>query len=224
MLKFLALIAAAAVSTDEGFQPLFNGKDLSGWSTHFEDPKVKAADVYSVKDGTLVCRGAGKPGGYVITNKEYGDYVLRLQWRFPPGSKGGNSGVLLHTQDGPNDPRLGVWPKSVEAQLQHGQAGDFWVINAKLDIDPARNNPASRRNFIRIGERWENGKAVRKSFEKPIGEWNQYEIHCDGNTIRLFVNGTLVNEGKNGELSKGKILLQAEGADIEFRNIEIKSK
>lgn len=146
----------------------------------------------------------------MITGEEFGNYVLRLQWRFPPGSKGGNSGVLLHTHDGPNDPRIGVWPKSIEAQLQHGQAGDFWVINAKLDIDPARNNPGSKRNYIRIGERWENGKAVRKNFEKPIGEWNQYEIQCDGNTIRLFVNRTLVNEGNHGELSQGKILLQAE--------------
>jgi hypothetical protein len=206
-------LVTPALFAEEGFTPLFNGRDLSGWKTYLPaGEKVKPDAIWSVKDGVLVVKGAGKPAGYVVTEKEYGDYVLRLQWRFPEGSKGGNSGVLLHTQDGPNDPRLGVWPKSVEAQLQHGQAGDFWVINAKLDIPRERNNPGSIRNYIRVGERWERGqdgklRAMRQQYEKPIGEWNQYEIHCSGRDVRLMVNGKLVNEGKNGELSKGKIAL-----------------
>jgi hypothetical protein len=69
-----------------------------------------------------------------------------------------------------------------------------------------------------------NSRADRLDFEKPIGEWNQYEIQVNGNHFKLFVNGKLVNEGKNGELSKGKIALQSEGAEIHFRNIEIKTK
>jgi hypothetical protein len=202
---------------DEGFKPLFNGKDLTGWKQFMPDKNVKPEDVWSVKDGVLICLGAKKPNGYIITEKEYGNYVLKVQWRFPGAP--GNSGVLLHVQ-----PPDKVWPKSVEAQLQSGEAGDFWLIDAKLEIPKERNNPNSARNYIRIGEKWANGKAERKNFEKPIGEWNQYEIHCDGGNIKLMVNGQLVNEGKNGELTKGRILLQAEGADIQFRNIEIKVK
>jgi hypothetical protein len=206
---------------DEGFQPLFNGKDLTGWKQFMPDKNVKPEDVWSVKDGVMICLGAKKPNGYIITEKEYGNYVLKVQWRFPAAP--GNSGVLLHVQQ-PDK----VWPKSVEAQLQSGEAGDFWLIDAKLDIPKERNNPNSARNYIRIGEKWimaeGKAKAERKKFEKPIGEWNQYEIHCNGGDIRLMVNGQLVNEGKNGELSKGRILLQAEGADIHFRNIEIKTK
>lgn len=204
----------------DGSKPLFNGKDLSGWTAYLpNDQGVKPEQVWSVKDGIMTCAGAKKPNGYIITNQEFGNYVLKLQWRFPPSTPGGNSGVLLHVQT-PDK----VWPKSVEAQLQSGQAGDFWLIDSKLEIAKERNNPDSSRNYIRIGEKWVNGKADRKQFEKPIGEWNQYEIHCDGNNVRLMINGQHVNEGKNGELSKGKIALQAEGADIQFRNIEIKSK
>jgi hypothetical protein len=58
--------------------------------------------------------------------------------------------------------------------------------------------------------------------EKPRGEWNQYEITCKGNTIRLAINGQLVNEGTDAELNRGKILLQSEGSEIHFRNIELK--
>jgi hypothetical protein len=227
-LVFVAVVVffAPTARSDDGFKPLFNGKDLTGWKQFMPDKNVKPEDVWSVKDGIIICLGAKKPNGYIITEKEYGNYVLKVQWRFPAGSPGGNSGVLLHCQ-----PPDKVWPKSVEAQLQSGEAGDFWLVDgAKLDIPKERNNPNSPRNYIRIGEKWvlpENGKqqkAVRKNFEKPIGEWNQYEIHCDGGDIKLMVNGQLVNEGKNGELIKGRILLQAEGADIHFRSIELKTK
>jgi Domain of Unknown Function (DUF1080) len=221
----VAFVFAPTARSDDGFKPLFNGKDLTGWKQFMPDKNVKPEDVWSVTGGVITCAGAKKPNGYIITEKEYGNYVLKVQWRFPAGSPGGNSGVLLHVQQ-PDK----VWPKSVEAQLQSGEAGDFWLIDAKLDIDKERNNPRNPRNYIRIGEKWvypegsKTPKAERKNVEKPIGEWNQYEIHCDGGNIKLMVNGQLVNEGKNGELTRGRILLQAEGADIQFRNIEIKTK
>jgi hypothetical protein len=215
----ITLFAAFSLAED-GSKPLFNGKDLSGWTAFLpNDQGVKPEQVWSVKDGVITCAGAKKPNGYIITNQEFDNYVLKLQWRFPAGTPGGNSGVLLHVQT-PDK----VWPKSVEAQLQSGQAGDFWLIDSKLNIAKERNNSNSARNYIRIGEKCVNGKAERKQYEKPFGEWNQYEIHCNSNNVRLMINGQLVNEGRDGELSKGKIALQAEGADIQFRNIEIRTK
>lgn len=209
MLSLCAGFALAApAAADDGFQPLFNGKDLAGWKT-FLDPKAKDADpahVWTVYDGIIQC--TGKPAGYLITDKEFGDYVLKLQWRWPAGTKGGNSGVLVHTQ-APDK----IWPKAVEAQLQHGAAGDFWLIDAKLDIDPARQDPKVKRHFFRT---------VKTGVEKPIGEWNQYEITCLGDSVKLVINGQEVNSGTKGELTKGKILLQSEGAPIDFRDIQIK--
>jgi hypothetical protein len=212
------------------FAPLFNGKDLTGWTT-FLDPKATDADpkkVWTVKDGEIHC--IGKPYGYLLTEKEYGDYVLRVQWRWPAAA--GNSGVFVHVT-GPDK----IWPKGVEAQLQSGQAGDFWLVDGfKLTVPDSegRQDPRSARHFLRIGESWkkldgkdargrDQYKDVRKMVEKPVGEWNQYEITCKGETIELVVNGQHVNTGTNAENSKGRILLQSEGAPVVFRNIEIKS-
>src|SRR4030095_1682816 len=103
---------------------LFNGKDLSGWTWVSSKEGVKAEEVWSVKDGVLICKG--QPAGYIRTEKDdYANYILELEWRFPEGSKGGNSGVLLHTS---TPKAIGIWPKSLEAQLFHQNAGDIWVI------------------------------------------------------------------------------------------------
>lgn len=188
---------------------LFNGKDLSGWKV-FIDPKhkdVKPEDVWSVHDGVLRCKG--KPFGYALTEKEYGDYVLTAEWRWP--EKPGNSGVFVHVS-GPDK----IWPKGVEAQLFAGHAGDFWLVDGfNLKVDKARQDKKTPRHFVR--------RHADQPVEKKPGQWNKYEITCKGNTIKLVVNGMLVNEGRDAEASRGKILLQSEGAPIEFRNIELKS-
>lgn len=203
-----AMPPVAAVSTpDADTISLFNGKDLTGWRA-FLDPnaKVEPSKIWSVENGIIKCEGSVP--GYIITENEYGDYVLKLEWRWgeKPG-RGRNSGVLLHTQ-----PPDKVWPKSVEAQLMAGQAGDFWLIDAKLTVDEARRDPRVNRHFFRM---------IKSDVEKPIGEWNQYVITCRGDTIKLEINGKLVNEGTNAEFTKGRIALQSEGAEIHFRNLTI---
>jgi hypothetical protein len=199
---------APAGEKDDGWVKLFNGKDLSGWRV-FLDPKKKAdpEKVFTVHDGVIVCEGM--PFGYLITDKEFENYVLKLQWRW--GKKvhsSRNSGVFVHVV-GPDQ----IWPKAVEAQLMADHAGDFWLVdNFKLTVDPARQDKKTPRHFLRM----------KDHVEKEVGEWNQYEITCKGDTIRLVINGQLVNEGTNAELTKGKILLQSEGAEIEFKDILLK--
>ena len=206
-----------------GFNTLFNGKDLTGWKT-FLDPKSPGADpnvVWTIKGGQIYC--TGKPFGYLLTDEEYGNYVLRVEWRWP--EKPGNSGVFLHVS-GPDK----IWPKGVEAQLESGSAGDFWLVDGfKLTVPDSdgRQDPRSPRHFLRIGESWkkldakdsrgrDKYEAMRKQFEKPVGQWNQYEITCRGDTIDLVVNGQHVNSGTHAEASKGRILLQSEGAPVVF--------
>jgi len=197
---------ATVPGDDEGFTPLFNGNDLTGWTT-FLDPNKSATpeEIWSIKDGVIRCEGT--VNGYLITTDEYENYVLKLEWRWPD-PKVGNSGVFVHVV-GPDM----IWPKGVEAQLQNGRAGDFWLVgDFKLDVDPARRDPRVGRHYFRMKE----------GVEKPNGEWNTYEITCKGDKITLVINGVLVNQGEKAELTKGKILLQSEGAPIEFRNIKIK--
>lgn len=186
---------------------LFNGKDLTGWTFHLSKPDAKQEDVWSVDapTGVLVCKG--QPAGYIRTTTDHTNYVLKLEWRFSPVTKKpGNSGVLLRLV-GPDK----VWPRSVEAQLQSGSAGDFWLIDgAPLDTPTERVDPKTPRHRLRT-----------KTNEKPIGEWNEYEIVCDKGTVTLKVNGEVLNQGTSAEVVAGKIGLQSEGTEIHFRNIRL---
>jgi len=210
LIGLFALAFAAAPVSAQTIQ-LFNGKDFSGWKL-FLDPKssAKPADIFQVKDGVIVVDGS--VNGYLITEKEYENYRLTLEWRWGEKiapKRGRNSGVFVHVT-GPDK----IWPKAIEAQLMSGSAGDFWLVdNFKLDVDSKRQDPKISRHYFRYPE--------AKDIEKPIGEWNKYEIICKGDTITLIINGKEVNKGTSAELSKGKILLQSEGAEIHFRNIEL---
>lgn len=208
-----ALVAVAVLSAMFTFQasaedrpvPLFNGKDLSGWSPVLDKEGADPASTWSVVDGVLRC--TGKPVGYLKTDREFGDYVLSLEWRWPAGTSGGNNGVLVHA----TTPRaLGIWPKSIEVQLFKGNAGEFWVIGTELHVPDEAKRKEGRRH-----------KNLIPSPEKPIGEWNRMEITCKGDTIRVKVNGELVNEATDCSVTKGAICLQSEGSPIEFRNIEL---
>jgi hypothetical protein len=180
---------------------LFNGKDLAGWKAVLPDG-TRPEDTWSVQDGILICKG--QPVGYIRTEQEYTNYILKLEWRFSPVTRqAGNSGVLLRMVGADK-----VWPRCVEAQLQSGNAGDFWNI----DEFPMKAAP----------ERTEgrNTKKLRAA-ERPVGEWNEYEIVVNGPRIALFVNGELLNEAWDVHETPGKIGLQSEGAEIHFRNVRL---
>jgi hypothetical protein len=199
------VFAALALHAPAQDQPvrLFNSKDLSGWTPVFDQERVDPTKTWNVSDGLLKC--TGKPTGYIMTDREYGDYVLTLEWRWPAGTEGGNNGVLVHA----STPRaLGIWPKSIEVQLFKGNAGDFWVIGTDLDVPDEATRKEGRRH-----------KNLTDNSEKPVGEWNRMEITCKGDTIRVEVNDDLVNEATNCTVTRGAICLQSEGAPIEFRNI-----
>lgn len=206
---FALASSGGAAGQEPGWIKLFNGKDFSGWKV-FLDPKKKAdpAKIFTVKDGVIHCEGS--VNGYLVTEKEYGDYVLKVQWKWGDKmvGKNRNSGVFVHVVGADK-----IWPKAVEAQLMSGRAGDFWLVdNFKLKVDPKRQDPKVARHYFR----------AKDDVEKKVGDWNQYEITCKGDTIKLVINGQVVNEGTNAELTKGKILLQSEGAEIMFRNVELK--
>jgi hypothetical protein len=183
---------------------LLNGRDLAGWTAVLADEKATAADVWNVRDGVLHCKG--EPRGYLRTERDdFENYVLKVQWRFPAGTKGGNSGVLVHTS---TPGAIGIWPKSLEAQLNHLNAGDIWVIGETCQIENAAERVKGRRHLN-----------LTDDSEKPIGEWNQYEIICDGDDLKIKVNGVLVNHVTKCSATKGAICLQSEGAEVEFREM-----
>ncbi len=200
---------SAARGTDgksDGLVKLFNGRDMSGWTYFLNDEKAKMEDVWSVEDGAIICKG--KPAGYIRTKDDYENYVLTLEWRWKPGSTGGNSGVLVHTS---TPKALGVWPKSIEVQLATGNAGDFWVIGTDLDVENEAERKKDRRHLN-----------LTDNSEKPAGEWNKMEVTCKGDQIIVKVNGDLVNHATNCTVTKGAISLQSEGAEVHFRKVELR--
>lgn len=180
---------------------LFDRRSTAAWDHHLVG-NAAFADVWSLDpDGVLVCKG--KPRGYLATKRSFGNFILEVDWRWPDDKKPGNSGVLLRKQ---GDDK--VWPRSIEAQLQSGRAGDFWNIEEMV---------------MQTDKRRLRGRNTQKSHgnEKPIGAWNRYRILCDGPWVRLLVNGEVLNEAWGTELLSGPICLQSEGAEIHFGRVVV---
>jgi Domain of Unknown Function (DUF1080) len=215
VLAVLVVVASANAAPPDTV-PLFNGKDLGGWSHFLVDPKVRMEDVWSVRDGVLVCKG--EPLGFLQTKAEYSSFRLLVEWRWPEGvaarlGKAPNSGVLLRVNGEPKP-----IPRAYEAQLQSGSAGDlygFWGL--PLEGDPARRREA--RGHAMLGDMV--GFTRAEAAEKPEGAWNVYEIVVDGPSIVVHVNGKKVNEARGAAVLPGRIGLQSEGGEIHFRRVEL---
>ncbi len=184
---------------------LFNGTDIKNWD-HFLKENTPADLTWSVENGVLKC--TGKPAGYLMTKDDYRDYQIDVEWRWVPGQKAGNSGLLVHAVAGSKG--AGIWPKCVESQLMHGEAGDFWLLSEDITT-PDMKKRRNKRNI----------KNLTDNLEKPHGEWNHMRTVCRGGEITVFVNGQLANYGFGCTTQQGRICLQSEGAPIEFRKAEL---
>jgi hypothetical protein len=185
---------------------LFNGKDLSNWEkVVFEEADADA--VFQVEDGII--KVSGVPNGCILTMDSYSNYKLHVEWRW--ASVPSNSGVLLHVQE----KNLAEWPFCIEAQLKSGSAGDIVMIGHGAGVSVGDST-----YFISPEERrYKVSAKFEESSEKPAGEWNTYDITCDGDNIELIVNGVLQNNASKATISSGPIALQSEGTPIEFRNV-----
>src|SRR5262245_28685017 len=199
--------------------PLFNGRDLAGWTADVpeKDTNPSARDSFIVRSGMLV--SLGTPPGHLLTNSAYQNYRLEVEYRFP--GKPGNCGVLVHAST--LRALYKMFPQSIEVQMLHENAGDFWCIKEDIEV-PDMETRRPRKE----GEKWggSEGDARRilnltDGSEKPLGEWNTMVIEARGRGIKVWVNGDLVNEGSNSTASEGRIALQAEGTEVEFRRIDI---
>jgi hypothetical protein len=238
----IAAILPALISAAEPVS-LFNGKDLSGWTLDVPSrDKVSEATDFTVKDGVITFdtrKGSwwaasppsfivrdgmlvslGKPGGHLVTEKVFSNYRLVVEYRFTKG--GGNCGVLVHA----STPRrlYDMFPQSIEVQMMHENAGDFWCIGENIEVpDMEKRRPKKDLDQKFGGDQADARRIVNLTdgSEKPLGEWNTMEIECKGDEVKVTVNGTLVNHGTKSTASSGKIALQAEGVEVEFRKVEI---
>jgi len=197
---------------------LFNGKDLSGW--HVDVPEMDtnstARNPFIVRNGLLV--SLGTPNGHLITDSVYHDYTLTVEYRF--AGEPGNCGVLVHA----STPRAlyQMFPKSIECQMLHGEAGDFWCIVEDIKVPNMEQYRGPKKDWGITEGKGRRIKNLTDSSEKPVGQWNTMKIECKGNSVKVWENGDLVNAGTDCTASKGQIALQAESSEVEFRKVEIK--
>ncbi len=205
---FLLACASAPVLPAAEWQSLFDGKTFAGWTFDVRDDSAPEA-IWSTRDGVLVVDGQDKPPGVMRTTDAYENYELELEWRWP--ARPGNSGVLVHCS---TPRRMGVWPQSLEVQLAHENAGDFWMIGETIVVPGAQmpENPKQERRRLNLTD----------DSERAAGEWNAMRVVARGNTITVHVNGARVNHATDCSATEGAIALQAEGSDIEFRNIRLR--
>ena len=185
--------------------------EIAGWCSFHEKAGTKTAEVWRLQaDGVLVC--AGLPRGYLYTEKDYGDFELKVEWRYPRGATKSNGGMLVRMTG-----EHCIWPKCLELQLNMGQAGDFWGLRGYALSGPAERMKTMEhklfgtcRNLKRLSD-----------LEKPAGEWNLHEALVEGGTVTQKLNGQLVNRATGCETAAGKILITAEGQEIHFRNVRL---
>lgn len=182
------------------WQALWTDDALDGWIWHGEG---ELDAVWSLADGVLACEGS--PIGYIRTEQDFTNFDLELEWRFDPARGAGNSGVLLR-MIGPDE----VWPRSIEAQLMSGRAGDIWNIDEFPMV--AKETRTSGRHTAR----------AQPSSEHELGEWNRYRIRLWRGSLSLEVNGVLQNTAEWCLETPGKLGLQSEGAPIQFRGMRVR--
>jgi hypothetical protein len=211
--------AAPEAVTPDRVTQLFNGRDLSGWQPDVpaKDKNPDAPDSFIVRNGMLVSLGV--PRGHLLTESAYRDYRLEVEYRF--AGKPGNCGVLVHAS------RLralsAMFPQSIEVQMNHLHAGDFWCIQENIEV-PDMDTRRPRKEGQKYGGSEGDARRILNltdNSEKPLGEWNTMVVEARGRTLKVLVNGDLVNEGFGSTADRGRIAIQAEGAEVEFRRVEI---
>jgi hypothetical protein len=209
--------SAATTTSANSAQPrsLLNGVDLAGW--HVDVPAIDSNPAtpvpFQVRSGVLAV--LGEPRGHLITDSSYRDYRLEVEYRFSGAA--GNAGVLIHA----STPRAlyQMFPKSLEVQMESGNAGDFWCIVEDVTVPDmeARRGPPAEWGIT-------EGKARRirnltDDSERPLGEWNTLAVETVGREVKVWVNSVLVNHGSNATADRGQIALQSEGTPVEIRKV-----
>lgn len=206
VLGFLALGRATEKDNAEGFRELFNGKDLTGWKVH-----GGKRELWGAEKGLLFVKSNG--GGWLLTEKEYADFELRLEYRFE--KPGGNSGVALRAPETAEVSRQGI-----EIQLID-DAGYEKVHNYKL-------KPTQHTGSIY------GVVPPSKLPAKRPGEWNQMRIAAKERKITVELNGVSIIDANLDDhkssvkehpgllRTKGRLGVQSHDGRVEFRNLLVK--
>ncbi len=197
------------------WQEVLQGKDVNGMPVTWIQVNTEP-ETWKKEGDVLVC--SGLPIGVVRSEKEYENFIMHIEWRHMEA--GGNSGTFVWSKAVPGENRL---PDGVEVQMleldwvnqnmRNGEKPPVAYVHGELfgvgGVKIVPDNP-----------RGERSKSVENRC-KGKGEWNTYDVVCVDGTIKLSVNGKFVNGISKSSQTKGYICLEAEGAEIQFRNLQI---
>ena len=201
---------------DDGFVPMFNGKDLTGWVNVNCAPST-----FFVKDGEIIT--TGKPTGYLRTEKQYENFIAEFEWKHIPPKPGevGNSGFFVWCDP---LPAIGTgYSRGIEVQVlvnltyknKKGEItatsqGDLFSIKGATCV-PDRPHPDGWARCL-----------PSENHCKGEGEWNHYRVEANDGVIKLAVNGHVVSGVSKCNPRKGYLALESEGSECRFRNVKIK--
>ena len=202
----VTMLALHVAGADDGFVPLFNGRDLSGWVN-----VNCAAETFTVVDGMIHCDGV--PTGALRTARQYENFELELEWRHL--KEGGNAGVFVWAGPlpAPGQPFL----RAIEVQvLDHGYGKSDW-FTTHGDVFPIHGSSMKPFSPNR-GDR----SFPKEMRSKGAPEWNHYRIVATNGVLRLSVNGAEVSGGTDCRWRKGYLALESEGGHVDWRNLRIR--
>lgn len=228
---------------------LFNGKNLKNWDIFLGSPvpgfeelakKASPESTYQVvqMDGKKAIHVSGEINASLATKAEFGNYHLRLEYKWGEKVYGTRNSGLLYHSFGPFGAAFGTWMATIEHQMMHGSLGDTYLMeNTFCETKVIKSGDGNSFMYDPEGQptsfsETDNGRSVKKAFdaEKPLGEWNTVDLYCYGQTSIHVVNGQAVmvntncckvENGLKVPLTKGKIQIQSEGGEFYIRKIEI---
>lgn len=193
-------------------------------------------------DGENVIRISGENFGGISTVNEFENFHLQLQFKWGdlkwfPRKRGKRDSGIMYYATGPQGADGGNWMRSQEFQIEEGDCGDCWACAGAI-YDAAARKDSVKYIYDKSGKTYTfsntspDGRRCIKSAdgEKPSGEWNTIDLWCFGGTSIHIVNGVAnmviqnsrqTDNGKDIPLTKGKIQIQSEGAEVFYRNIRI---
>jgi hypothetical protein len=227
------------------WKPLFNGRDLTGWYIFVNGKRDHDPDkVVQVHDGLIHMYKDFKAGGpapfaYIATWREFANYDLRFEYRWGEKKFGDrakaprDAGLIYHFVGADK-----IWPRGIECQVQERDTGDIFTVWTRVSSTVAPNTvtyrpPEAGGIPITVGSGKEIARVIRSEMLEVAG-WNKVEVQVRGTGATHLVNGRInnhwtnllqpdpVNPDRYIPLTRGKLLLQAEGAEILYRNIEIR--
>jgi 3-keto-disaccharide hydrolase len=269
----IVLLGCLAVSADRGWTPLWNGKNLDGWTTWMREPSptsevpglkreadgkytepigagrdpLKVFSVATDVDGGPAIRISGEAFGELRTKASFKDYHLKLQFKWgekkwPPRDEADtprDSGLLYHVHAEPGEEGR-TWARSIELQIQEHDVGDLYAVGSAIAVRAKRRadtqpplydyDPAGEWTFFSQSQ-GSPGRCIKQpDNERPSGEWNTVELICFRSESIHIVNGkvvmrlhspTRINGTTPSLVTSGPIILQSEGAEVFYRDIQI---